>query len=254
MSEGVRSVAVDIRAAPDVFFNGLGWMLSKIRTATAAYVWIGFLLGQIVVSIFVVHIMKHCKSTCCILHHATATLPVHLNTVQALSASQVNYVHPQRRHRQTAITQPRPHDTPPRVSSSPTPLHSSVLILRIRALRRQRSKIQLCLGRNDHAALAHEAEVRDGGAHEDLAQQLAGRVENVHAIAAAGVHIALRVAVHAVGNARRDVGEGLAIVEGALVRDVIAVAVRGGKVSSVGGRGVGSRCRKTGRGREVVTW
>lgn len=125
---------------------------------------------------------------------------------------------------------------PAAVSSLTIPSRSrpaSILILRIRPLRRQRSVKQLRLGADDHTALAREAEVRGGGAQPDLAQQLAGGVEDVHAVATAGVHVALRVAVDAVGDAGGNVREGFPIVKAAVVGDLVAVAAWGGMFSWV---------------------
>jgi hypothetical protein len=102
----------------------------------------------------------------------------------------------------------------------------SELILRIRPLCRQRHIVQLRLRSDDHPALAREAEVGGEPAEVDLAQQRAGLVPHVHAVAHAGVDVAVGVTVDSVRNAKGGVGEGLAVVEGAVFTDVVAVAVR----------------------------
>lgn len=109
----------------------------------------------------------------------------------------------------------------------------SKLVFWIRALRREGHVVQLRLRGDDHAPLADEAEVGREAAEVDLAQQLAGRVPDVHAVADAGVDVAVRVAVDAVGDAGRDVGEGLAVGEGPVVFDVVAVAAGRGWLAMV---------------------
>lgn len=71
-------------------------------------------------------------------------------------------------------------------------------------------------------------EVRAGPAQIDLAEELAGGVPDLDAVAAARVDVAVAVGVHAVWGARVHKGEGLAVDPRAVVKDVESVAIFGG--------------------------
>lgn len=64
---------------------------------------------------------------------------------------------------------------------------------------RQRGIVQLRLGTDEQAAAAGKLEVGGACAQEDLAQQRAGRAPDVHAVATAGVDVAVGVDVDTLG-------------------------------------------------------
>lgn len=89
----------------------------------------------------------------------------------------------------------------------------------------QRGIVQLRLRTDDQAAVARELEVGRPAAQVDLAHQLARGVPDVHAVAAAPVHVAGGVGVHAVRRARVRKGEGLAALPGPILLDVESVSL-----------------------------
>lgn len=101
----------------------------------------------------------------------------------------------------------------------------SIKLTRERPLGLQRGKEQLGFRQDDHPTLSSKLEVGDRASDPDLAEQLSGRVEHMHAVAAARVQVALGVDVDAIRHAGRDEGESLAVGEGAVLFDIIAVTL-----------------------------
>jgi len=121
--------------------------------------------------------------------------------------------------------------------STSSSLQTSKLIFRIRPLSPQRNIVQLRLRRHDHLPRTHKPKRRGRRTQEDLSNQNTLRIPDSHAIADARVYVPPGVAVDAVGEAGRGVGEGCAGGEGAVEGDGVAVAM--GKEARISGLRLG---------------
>lgn len=90
----------------------------------------------------------------------------------------------------------------------------------------QRGVIKLGLCTNDHSTLPRKVEVGRRRTQEDFAEEDAGRIPHVNAIAYAGVDITIGVAMDAVWNSRRSVSEDLAVAECAIRFDREAITTQ----------------------------
>lgn len=115
------------------------------------------------------------------------------------------------------------------------------MLLEKLTLRRDRGVVQVRLAHDGEAAIAGKLEVGGGAARVDLSNQLARRVPDLDAVAAAGVDVALGVDVNTccmgqlwvlkgedenltIGDVDVGKGKGLAVLKGAVLLDVEAVA------------------------------
>lgn len=93
---------------------------------------------------------------------------------------------------------------------------------------------ELSLASDDHTALTSELEVGSCSTGVDLANELSRWVVDPNTIAAAGVDTTLGVSVHTIGDERRDVCKGLAVLESTVLGDVERVDGRWrGQVAAV---------------------
>lgn len=94
-----------------------------------------------------------------------------------------------------------------------------------RALRRQRGIVQFRLGQDDHPPLSRKLEVGRHPSDVDLAEQLSRLVVHLHTVATSDIDVALGVDMDSIRDSRRHKRKGLAVVQGAILVDVVAVAI-----------------------------
>lgn len=132
----------------------------------------------------------------------------------------------------------------PKTPSQSKPTTRSEVLLEKLTLCRDRGVVQVRLAHDGEAAIAGKLEVGGGAAGVDLANELARGVPDLDAVAAAGVDVALGVDVNTccmgqfwvlkvedenltIGDVDVGKGKGLAVLKGAVLLDVEAVAAWG---------------------------
>lgn len=88
-----------------------------------------------------------------------------------------------------------------RIHHCPIVLRRRHLTRNNRALSSKSNIVKLGLSTNDHPPFPSKVEVRGGHADEYLAEQCAGGIPHVHAITYSRVHVAVGVAMNAIGDA-----------------------------------------------------
>ena len=94
-----------------------------------------------------------------------------------------------------------------------------------RTLRRQRGIVQFRLGQDDHPPLSRELEVGRHPSDVDFAEQLSRRVVHLHPVATSNIDVALGVDMDSIRDSRRHKRKGPAAFQGAILIDVVAVAI-----------------------------